>query len=215
MVQFRRIIHLISLFFGLFAIASCNSSESKKTIQTEGKIQSSVNEKNMYSVDGEIVIKWTAYKFTEKAKVSGSLDSVELFLKNESGSITSLLTGASMKIYTASVNSNNEARDLKLVNYFFKPFQTEVIKGKILSVSEDSGNLEILMNKVSQKVDYTYNLEADTLHLSALVELSKWNADEALDKLNEVCFDLHKGADGISKLWPDITVDIRLPLKRN
>jgi hypothetical protein len=94
-------------------------------------------------------------------------------------------------------------------------FQTEVIKGKILSVSTDDGTMELIMNNLTQEVDYTYNLEGDTLHLTALVDLLKWDADEALDKLNEVCYDLHKGADGISKLWADLTIEVNLPLKRN
>jgi len=214
-VQLRKALYLSTFVIAAGAITSCNSFDRKEVKQSEAKTPEAVQEKSSYLVDGKIVIDWTAYKFTEKAKVGGTLDSVKLTLANESGDVADLLTGAQIEIFTGSVNSNNEARDLKIVNYFFETFNTEVIKGKVLSVSTDDGTMELVMNNISQEVDYTYNVEGDTLHLTALIDLLNWNGDAALNSLNEVCYELHKGSDGISKLWPNLTIDVFLPLKRS
>jgi hypothetical protein len=38
--------------------------------------------------------------------------------------------------------------------------------------------------------------------------LDNWNAQHAVDSLNIVCKDLHKAADGISKTWNDVAINI-------
>ena len=40
------------------------------------------------------------------------------------------------------------------------------------------------------------------------MDVNNWNAGKALASLNEVCKLLHTGADGISKTWSEVTLDI-------
>ena len=45
------------------------------------------------------------------------------------------------------------------------------------------------------------------------MDLENWKAQAALDALNVVCFDLHKGVDGISKTWSEVKIEISAVLK--
>ena len=47
------------------------------------------------------------------------------------------------------------------------------------------------------------------------MDLKNWNAIDALNALNKVCFDLHKGADGVSKTWEDVAIEIETYLREN
>ena len=47
------------------------------------------------------------------------------------------------------------------------------------------------------------------------MQLKDWNALGALESLNKVCFDLHKGADGVSKTWEDVAIEVSTFLRKN
>tara|TARA_R110002051_G_scaffold104456_3_gene177140 strand:+ start:10137 stop:10361 length:225 start_codon:yes stop_codon:yes gene_type:complete len=59
---------------------------------------------------------------------------------------------------------------------------------------------------MTNDVEYTYSLKNDILFLTIHLDLLKWNGDYVLYSLNKECYDLHKGVDGVSKLWPDVDV---------
>lgn len=186
---------------------SCNTSgKKKKDNQVVEKIQT-------YSIDTSgLSLKWTAYKFTDKLGVSGTFDSIVLNTKNNSGTIEILLRDAEMIIPTALVNSANQIRDPKLRTAFFKVFNTDTIRGKILDAEQGIGSLELKMNNLSNDLKYTYSLKTDTLFLNTHFDLMQWNGEAALKSLNKECYDLHIGNDGISKLWPDVDVSIKFPI---
>ncbi|MFS4416452.1 YceI family protein [Maribacter sp. 2307ULW6-5] len=196
-----------------FLVFSCNSSNKKKKAdQTEEKV---VQKEQIYSVDTSgVSIKWTAYKFTDKLGVSGGFDQFSLNLKNPTGTVETLLKDAAIVIHTSSVNSGNEIRDPKLRTSFFKVFHTDTIKGQILDAQRNKGALELKMNNISNDVEYNYSLKNDTLFLSTHLDVMQWNGKEALNSLNKECYELHTGTDGISKLWPDVDVTIKLPLQK-
>ncbi len=68
------------------------------------------------------------------------------------------------------------------------------------------------MNDISNDVEYDYTLKNDTLFLSTHLDLYNWKGEKALKSLNKECYELHAGLDGISKLWPDVDVTIKLPV---
>jgi hypothetical protein len=70
------------------------------------------------------------------------------------------------------------------------------------------------MNTMSHPLDYTYSFKNDTIVMLAQLDLNTWNGEEAMNSLNKECYDLHKGTDGISKLWPDVDVLIKLPVTK-
>ena len=40
-----------------------------------------------------------------------------------------------------------------------------------------------------------------------------FNGSKAMESLNKVCFDLHKGPDGISKTWSEVEINVATYLK--
>jgi len=162
-----------------------------------------------------ISVAWTAYKFTEKVGVKGVFDDFNFKAEGNSGSIETLLRASRISINTQSVNSKSEIRDAKLRDVFFKTFNTSIIMGELLNAESGKGILILKMNNISQEIDYKYNLKTDTLFIDTEIDLTKWKAEKALDTLNKVCYDLHKGEDGISKLWPDVGIQIKIPVIKN
>jgi len=203
--------YALLMIFG-FLIFSCNPSEKKKdTKQNEStKVQSTQN--YSFNTTG-VSIKWTAYKFTEKLGVSGTFDQFALNLKNDHGPLETLLKDAEITINTVSVNTGNEIRDPKLRTYFFKVFHTDTIFGKILHTEKGKEALELKMNTITDDVAYTYSLKNDTLFLTTHLDVMQWNGAEALKSLNTECHEVHTGSDGISKLWPNVDVVLKLPIK--
>lgn len=50
------------------------------------------------------------------------------------------------------------------------------------------------MNGISHQLPINY-----LIYIEAVMDLKNWKAQAAINTLNVVCFDLHKGEDGISK----------------
>lgn len=156
-----------------------------------------------------VEVKWTAYKTTDKIAVSGVFKEVNL--SNENGnSIDELIDGLAFSIPVSSIFSNNADRDSKLQQFFFGVMgQTELLSGALNA--PDSGMVvsSITMNTIKEQIQLSYSVEQDTVKLSGVLDLNKWNGQEAIESINKACFDLHKGADGVSKTWNDVQVDIK------
>jgi hypothetical protein len=209
MTQLFKIIVYLSL--GIF-VFSCNNSEKNKTKSIKDKPSEQMYS---YTIDTTgIYVEWTAYKFTDKVGVPGTFDKISFDNKNASGSIESLLNKSQLSIQTASVNSNNTIRDPKINTFFFKTFNTPEIRGTILSAKKGEGVVKLYMNRISNETPFTYSIENDTIQLFTNLDLGYWNGEEAVTSLNTECYDLHKGSDGISKLWPDVDVFIKLPVRK-
>jgi len=194
-------------------IFSCNTSDKKKKVQQER--EKVVQKTHSYSIDTSgLSLTWTAYKFTDKLGVSGTFDSILFDTKNNTGTIEKILQDAEMIIPTEGVNSANEIRDPKLRTAFFRVFNTDTIRGKILDTENGNGALELNMNNLTNDVEYTYSVKNDTLIVHTHFDLTQWNGEAALKSLNKECYDLHKGVDGISKLWPDVDVTIKFPMQK-
>ena len=168
-----------------------------------------------YTIDtSSISILWTAYKFTNKVDISGTFDTYTLDTKNTVGTVEDILKKTKLSITTATVNSSNPIRDFKLDAYFFKAFNTSEIKGTIVKVKEGEGTINLKMNRTSKKIPFTYAVVKDTIRLFTNLNLTYWKGEEALKTLNTECYELHKGTDGISKLWPDVDVLIKIPVQK-
>lgn len=199
------ILTLISMTF------ACNTR--KEQHKTPEFSSSETSLKNQYSVDpSAITIRWTAYKFTTRVGVSGTFTKATFQNKNSIGTVDALLKESRLRIPTASVYSNNEIRDPKLRDVFFKTLDTHEIIGNIKTAKDSRGKVSIRMNSLDNEVPYSYSIEKDTLLIKTHVDISDWNGNIAIQKLNEACDELHKGADGLSKLWPDVQIDIKIPL---
>ena len=195
----------------LLLILSCNKSKKEKTDTIENV---NIEENHLYSIDtAGVSVLWTAYKFTEKLGVSGKFEDFKFSGVNKAKSIENLLKQSKISIATASVNSNSEIRDPKLRTSFFKVFNTNTIEGAVLEANQGKGIVSLKMNNRTHSLDYTYAFKNDTLVMTAKIDLNTWHGEEAMQSLNKACYELHTGTDGISKLWPDVDVQIKLPVK--
>ncbi len=209
----RQLLKTILVLLLAVLVTTCNTSKKEKNSPSGTK---TTLKKPSYSLETEHTsILWTAYKFTDKLGVSGTFDEFKLQLKTASGSIDELLRNAKITINTQSVNSNNEIRDAKLRTYFFTFFRTDTIFGEIMDSRNGVGRLALKMNDITNDTVFEYSIKKDTLQLSTHVDLLSWNGAEALQTLNKECYDLHTGTDGFSKLWPDVAVIFKIPIKTN
>lgn len=198
----------------LLPILACNNSRNS----TSGANQNRevVSEHESYTLDNlGISMVWTAFKFTDKIAVSGTFEDFTINKKDVSGSIENILTKLKISTPTEAVDSGNAIRDFKLRTSFFKAFNTSSITGTILKAKEGEGTLKLKMNNISLNTPYTYSLQNDTIVLFSHLDLKKWKAEEALSLLNNECAAHLKGDDGISKIWPDVDVIIKLPVNKN
>lgn len=198
----------------VYGMTSCNNSDKK--LSNTDSYKSQVSKQQQYTIDTSgISILWTAYKFTNKTGISGSFNTYTFESKKVSGTVEDILNKSKLTIPTATVNSRNSIRDFKLDAYFFKAFNTSEIRGTIIKVKESEGVINLKMNRTSQHIPFTYAIEKDTIRLFTNLNLNYWNADEALKTLNTECYELHKGPDSISKLWPDVDVVIKIPVHKS
>jgi len=208
----KHLLKLKIILLVLILVVSCNTSEKKKTETIENKLNEQVFS---YGIDTTgVSVLWTAYKFTDKVAVSGKFSDFKLSLVNDAESIERLLENSKIAIYTESVNSNSEIRDPKLRTFFFRVFNTDTIKANILGANKGRGLIDLNMNNLTNQLKYLYSLKGDTLVLDTQIDLKKWKGEQAIQSLNKECYDLHKGADGISKLWPVVDVIIKLPIRK-
>ncbi len=161
---------------------------------------------------------WTAYKTTAKIGVNGSFDEFNVDPGVNYGTVTALLDQLEFSIPVSTTNSENEERDGKIVASFFgSMMNTESIAGKFTSVAgnDTSGSIriEISMNDIAYEVDGTYAADGNKVTINTSLHLGDWKAEPSVDALNKVCDDLHKGEDGVSKLWPNVDIVIETSLK--
>lgn len=155
------------------------------------------------------VVKWTAFKFTEKTGVSGTFNKVDVSGAVASSDMVAVYSSASFVISTGSVNSNNPDRDKKITDHFFgSMLNTDQISGKVLSIADDKAMVSIEMNDVSKEAAFDVATSGNRLSLTGSINLGDWNALTSVDSLNTICYDLHTGKDSISILWPDIDIEI-------
>jgi polyisoprenoid-binding protein YceI len=170
-----------------------------------------------YSVDPKTsVVKWTAYKTTDKVPVSGTFKTIEILNPKEANTALEALNGIEFKIPVNSIDSKNPGRDAKLVKDFFGSMKdTQYLSGTIKLENNGKGSVHLKMNGIGKDFPITYVLSDQIVEMNATMNLDNWQAKAAIDALNKVCFDKHKGADGISKTWSEVTLNIKTYLKMN
>jgi polyisoprenoid-binding protein YceI len=168
-----------------------------------------------YSVDAKTsVIKWTAYKTTDKVPVSGTFKTIEVLNPKVANTAKEALNGIEFKIPVNSIDSKNPGRDAKLVKDFFGTMKdTQYLSGTIKIQDNGKGFVYLKMNGIGKDFPITYVISDQIVEINATLNLDNWQAKTAIDALNKVCFDKHKGADGISKTWSEVNLNIKTYLK--
>lgn len=196
-----------------FLFLTCNQEPKNETAVDPNGCQ--------YSYDpGVTELKWTAFKFTEKVGVGGTFGNIKVDSLEKAPSVAAAVNGMKFKIDTGSVNSNHEERDGRIRSFFFGNMTdgTE-IRGSIQGIgSEATGeaklNLTINGNTSAVPVQYKV-MNGNEVEIWGKLNMTSWKTEKSLDALNEACYDLHKGEDGISKLWPEVEVRAYTRLKKD
>jgi polyisoprenoid-binding protein YceI len=177
---------------------------------SEQKPAASEAKKCVYGYDAiSTELKWTAYKFTAKTGVSGTFDSMEILGTQEADSPEGVFANAQFNIDVTSLNSNAADRDAKILEHFFGNLaDTSLLTGKVLALNGDRATVELTMNKLTRSIIMDLQVTGTSVMLSGDMQLGDWDAVAAADALNKVCYDLHKGTDGVSKLWPEVRIEI-------
>ncbi len=201
---------LIALTLSL--VACKNEKKETKTTETE------VVETEKFVVKPEATsVKWTAYKFTEKKGVGGEFKIVNFDIKS-GASAQEALNNLEFSIPISSLFTNDatNTRDAKIKNAFFGTMlDTEFLKGAI-KVADNKYVASLTMNGVTHDLPLEVSItEERRVTMKGVMNLKDWNALDALDALNKVCFDLHKGPDGVSKTWEDVAIEVSTYLRKN
>lgn len=197
---------LISFLAVIALQFSACKSETKKADTTENESKSTAAY-SLKTADNQI--NFTAYKFTEKTPVGGQFQKVDILAGGEGASIKEAIHNTEFSIPVSSIFTKDSGRDYKIKKFFFGVMdKTQLLSGKLLISDDTSGVAEIKMNGVTEKVPFTYTIENNTFAMSATMDVYKWNAQAALESLNKICYELHKGKDGVSKTWSDVALNI-------
>lgn len=192
-------------------LSSCQNETPNNTSDS-----SEADTKNCYLalIADSTDVKWTAYKTNDRVPVAGTFNEIALIPNAQASSAMELLKGASFEINANTVNSGNVIRDPKLVTFFFGLIQDAMaIKGVVKTAEGDenqgTGTIELQFNGLKKPLAYAYQIADGVISLQAEMNMDDWNGTDAVGSLNTECYELHKGADGESRLWPDVNINVR------
>lgn len=203
---------VLILALTLSIVACKNEKKETKTTETE------VVETEKFVAKPEATsVKWTAYKTTEKKGVGGEFKTVNFEIKS-GASVEEALNNLEFSIPISSLFTNDatNTRDAKIKESFFgSMLNTEFLKGTI-KVADGKYAASLTMNGVTHDLPLDVKVtEERRVTMSGVMNLKDWNALDALAALNKVCFDLHKGPDGVSKTWEDVAIEVSTYLRKN
>ena len=209
----KKTLLIIGMGAFLFSCSKKEVSNDEMETKQEPKVENCTYQ---YAKDSTRV-SWTAYKFTEKVGVNGRFDDFEVTGNTSGKSLEEIVQSIEFKIPVASVNSNHPERDKKIKEYFFGSLAgTEFITGKVKSLSSGGKAVVTLtLNETEKELEMEYEVEGEKVSLSSVMNVDDWGAMIGIEKLNEVCEELHKGTDGLSKLWPEVKLSISSKLVRD
>lgn len=149
-------------------------------------------------------INWKAYKTPAKAGVGGSFKEFTLSTSKEAKSIKDALKKATFTIDTTSVFTKNPARDKKIATFFFKTMAGgEMIKGKVLNVTDKKVTVALTMNGKTVEAPLAYTFENNKFVANGVIDVLDFAMNDELKAINKACYSLHEG-----KTWSDVNIEI-------
>ncbi|WP_299668056.1 YceI family protein [uncultured Polaribacter sp.] len=200
----KKILLLILTVSLSVGFTSCKSEKKEnKTLNTDKKEASFSVEKAANEIN------FTAYKFTEKTPVGGQFRKVDIISGGAGNTIKEAIHNTQFSIPVSSLFTKDSSRDYKIQKFFFGVMDnTQLLSGKLMIENDSIGTATIKMNGISEKIPFKYTIVANTFAMSAKMDVSQWDALDALASLNKVCEALHTGTDGVSKTWSDVALNI-------
>jgi hypothetical protein len=192
-----------------FNFTACKSGAKTEESKTEAIETSNKSSSPFAVVNAENEINFTAYKTTEKLGVGGQFNKVDVISGGEGTSVKEAINNTEFSIPVSSLFTKDTSRDYKIKKFFFGIMDnTKLLSGKLTLTDDTNGIALIKMNGISQNAPFTYTIVDKTFNMKAVIDVNNWNASAALASLNTVCLDLHRGADGISKTWSEVALNI-------
>ena len=200
----KKIFKLSILLLLSVVITSCKSEKKKEVIKETIVPSAAFSVKNAKNT-----INFTAYKTTEKIPVGGQFKTVDVLSGGEGNTIKDAMNNTEFSIPVSSIFTKDTSRDFKIKKFFFGLMDnTQLLSGKLVIENDSILNATLTMNGTTQPISFKYTIEHNVFSMNATMDITKWNASEALSSLNKECYDLHKGADGVSKTWSDVAINI-------
>tara|TARA_B110000444_G_C18616002_1_gene489938 strand:+ start:18 stop:689 length:672 start_codon:yes stop_codon:yes gene_type:complete len=205
---------LTILVFILFI--SCGRNNSKE-VQQE-KIKAELDSYKLDVANTKVI--WNGYKTNDKVKVVGYFNEFSTDRENqEFNSIDELVSGLKFSIKSSTSLSGDPIRDKNLKDYFFK-YLTEgfVINGNLAQPINDSIDVtfDVFGQKKILRFGCQYSLIPDSPNSDYMIKISgsldlesQFGGLQAFSAISKKCYDLHKGADGVSKTWKQVDVLIK------
>jgi hypothetical protein len=204
------------LIIVLMIFISCNSTNNK-----EVKQEKIITEVDSYQFDIENTkVIWNGYKTNDKAKVVGYFSEFSTDRENQKfNSIDELVSGLKFSIKSSSSLSGDPIRDKNLKDHFFKYLTDDfVINGTLAQPINDSIDVtfDVLGQTRTLRFGCQYNTVPDSDNSDYMIEISgsidlesQFGGLQAFNAISKKCYDLHKGADGVSKTWKQVDVLIK------
>lgn len=201
---------VIRLILAFILLINFGCKKDKQVIFQENQ---SIQSKS-YSVVGETsLVKWIAYKTTDKVPVKGKFNSIKITNSKEAKTIEEALNGIIFSIPVSSVSTDDKLRDSKIVEFLFGAMKnTEFLSGTF-NINESNSSVNITMNGISKTIPIELEKDGQMVTFSKTLNLNDWELKSAIESLNKVCYDLHKGPDGISKTWDEVEIKAVIYLK--
>jgi len=189
---------------------SLNTISCKKKETKENKV-----EKGFIVDTNKSEIHWTAYKTTDKVPVKGKFTKLNITKNSQGKTYAETLNGTEFSIPVSSIFSNNADRDYKLKTLFFGVMKNaDLLSGTIHIDDATSGYVDFDMNGVVEKLAFEYKTTENSIQISSIMDTSSWQAQAAIASINNACLELHKGTDGVSKTWSDVSIDLSVYFKK-
>ena len=193
----------------VFHFSACKSEEKKEAVKEESKAVSKKSTAAFSVANANNEINFTAYKTTDKVPVGGQFKKVDVLAGGEGNSVKEAINNTEFSIPVSSLFTKDAGRDYKIKKFFFGIMEnTKLLSGKLSLTDVTNGVAEIKMNGITDKVPFEYTITNNVFSMKSTMDINKWNAKAAIASLNKVCEELHKGADGISKTWDEVTLNI-------
>jgi hypothetical protein len=192
-----------------FNFSSCKSDAKKEESKETTKIETPKSTAPFSVVNATNDIKFIAYKTTEKIGVAGWFKKVAVLSGGEGTSVKEAINNTAFSIPVSSLMTKDTSRDYKIKKFFFGVMEnTELLSGKLMITDDTTGIAEIKMNGITKAVPFTYTIVDKTFSMTSTMDVTNWKATQALASLNKICELLHTGADGVSKTWSEVSLNI-------
>lgn len=205
----KRVIILSLLLVVSLNFSSCKSEKpADKSEKRKVEVKKSKSKFSLENANNEI--NFVAYKTTDKVPVGGQFKKVDISQGGEGNSIKEAIHNAEFSIPVSSLFTQNASRDYKIKKFFFGFMDnTKLLSGKLVLENDSVGYANIKMNGITDKVSFLYRIKGNTFSMNATMDVANWNALDAINSINTVCKELHKGADGVSKTWSEVALNIK------